>query len=130
MRQMASRIRDDAGSVSTAFLIIFPPVLLGMLMAMLSAALYFYGANAAITIAQTGADAAAAEQGSTQACRRAADDIAARVEQAIHNVTVSCSRAATSVTVKVTGTPVSLLTSWAPTVSHSTTVEVERITGP
>lgn len=131
MREALRAIRDsETGSASVAFLLVFPPVLLGLLVAAISVALYYYGGNAAITIAQTGANAASAEHGSTSACRQAAGDIARRVHSAIHDVQVSCSRGATTVTVTVTGTPVSLLSGWTPTVTHTTTVEVERLTGP
>ena len=37
---------------------------------------------------------------------------------------------ATTVTVTVTGTPLSLITGFAPTVTHTANVEVERLTGP
>lgn len=130
MREWMGRIRDDTGSVSAGFLLVFPPVLLGLLVAAISAALYYFGSSAAITIAQTGARAAAAEHGSTTACRQAAANIAQRVDSAIRDVRVSCSRGVATVTVTVTGTPVSLLSAWSPTVSHTTTVEVERLTGP
>ena len=124
------RMRDDTGSVSVAFLLIFPPVLFGLLAVAISAALYYFGGNAAITIAETGANAAAAEHGSTAACQQAAADIARRVDTALHDVRVGCTRGATTVTVTVTGAPISLLSSWAPTVTHTSVVAVERLTGP
>lgn len=124
------RIRDETGSASVAFLLVFPPALLGLLVAIISAAMYYYGGSAAITIAQTGATAAAVEHGSTAACREASEDLARRVTSAIHDVQVRCTRSATTVTVTVTGTPLSLITGFAPTVTHTANVEVERLTGP
>ena len=122
--------RDETGSASAAFLMVFPPVLLGLLVVIISAALYYYGGNAAMTIAQSGANAASAEHGSTGACRQAAGDIARRIEAALHDVRIICNRNATTVTVTVTGTPLSLTSGWSPTVTHTATVEVERLTGP
>ena len=130
MRDILRRVRDETGSASVAFLLVFPPVLLGLLVTLISAALYYYGGTAAITIAQTGAAAAAAEHGSTSACRQAGRDLARRVSSAIHDVQVSCTRSATTVTVTVTGTPLSLISSFSPSVTHTASVEVERLTGP
>lgn len=121
---------DERGSASVSMLLIFPPVLVTLLLITISAGLYYYGGNAAVTIAQTGASAAAAERGSTAACERAASQLAGQLSRAIHDVSVRCSRGATTVTVTVTGTPVSLVSVWAPTVTHTATVAVERVTGP
>lgn len=72
----------------------------------------------------------AAEHGSIAACREASEDLARRVTSAIHDVQVRCTRSATTVTVIVTGTPLSLITGFARTVTHTANVEVERLTGP
>lgn len=130
MRKHVRKLRDETGSVAASFLIVFPPVLLGMLIAMISVALYFYGGNAAVTIAQTGAAAASAEHGSAAACQRAASAIASKVTMALRDTTIACTRGATTVTVTVTGHSASLVEWWQPTVTHTATVAVERVTGP
>ena len=105
------------------------PVLFTFVWVALGAALYHFGNTTAQAAAQTAASAAAAEGGTTKDCEQAATAFTAGLGDAISNLTVSCRRTATTATATITGTTISLVPGWAPTVSQTVTVVVERISG-
>ncbi|MCA0250904.1 MAG: pilus assembly protein [Actinobacteria bacterium] len=104
------------------------PVLFGFVWAGMGAALYHFGNTAAQAAAQTGATAAAAQHGTNADCEQAAAGFTAGLGDALSDITVSCRRTATTATATITGTTLSLIPGWAPTVTQTVTVAVERIT--
>lgn len=127
IRVWTSLRRDDRGSTSVELAILFP-LLLGVLWLTMSAAMFFYGRTAALSIAQAGATAGAARHASLADCRSAAAELAARVGDALGSLTIDCRRTATTVTTTVTGATLSLVPGWAPTVTQLAVVVVERVT--
>ncbi len=104
------------------------PVLFGLLFATLQIGLYFYGRTAASSMASVGARAAAAENGTQQACRQAATAFAASVRDALSNPHIVCTVTPTTVTVRVTGTTLSLIPGWTMRADQTITLPKERIT--
>jgi hypothetical protein len=104
------------------------PVLIGIFWLVLSASIYFWGRTAALAIAQTGATAAATEQGTADDCHAAAASLLAQTGDALVDVSVSCSRTSTEATATVTGSTLSLVPGWTPRVTQSATVPAERLT--
>jgi hypothetical protein len=103
------------------------PVLFTFVWVAMGAAMYHFGSTAAQAAAQTAASAAAVEGGTTKACQQSAARFIATLGDAISDVTVTCQRTATTATATVTGTTLSLMPGWAPTVTQTVTVAVERI---
>ena len=124
---MKATLTQDRGSTSVEMLVLLP-LLLAVLWMGLSAALYFYGRTAALAAAQTGAAAAAAQHGTGSDCQRAATQLAAKLGDSLRSVTIQCSRGATLATATVSGSTLSLLPGWFPTVTMTATVPVERVT--
>lgn len=124
---MTRRAVDERGSVSAQLVVLLPLMMLIVWIAM-SAAMFYYGRTAALSSAQSGAVAGAAENGTNADCHAAAIDLLGRVGDALQNATVTCTRTATTVTATVTGTTLSLVPGWSPTVSQTATAPVERIT--
>ena len=123
-----NRIRDERGlAASVMAAVVFPVVLLLLWLAM-TFALFFYGRSAALNVAGTAATAAAAQDGSTRACQSAAHALLNKVGDAISDVTVSCTRTATTATATVTGQTLSLVPGWSPTVTQTASAPVERLT--
>jgi hypothetical protein len=67
------------------------------------------------------------EGGTTKACEQAAARFVASLGDALSNVTVTCRRTATTAAATVTGTSLSLLPGWAPTITQTVAVPVERV---
>jgi hypothetical protein len=103
------------------------PVLFTFSWAAMSAAMYHFGSTSAQAAAQTAASAAAVEGGTTGACEQAAARFLATLGDAISDVTITCNRSATTATATVTGATLSLVPGWAPTVTQTVAVAVERI---
>lgn len=120
-------VRGERGSASVA-LTMLVPVLFGFVWAAMGAAMYHFGSTAAQAAAETGATAAAAEHGTTADCEQAAEGFTAGLGDALTDITVTCRRTATTATATITGTTLSLIPGWAPTVTQTVTVAVERIT--
>lgn len=103
------------------------PVLFTFVWVAMGAAMYDFGSTSAQAAAQTAASAAAVEGGTTKACEQAAARFIATLGDALSNVTVTCRRTATTATATVTGTSLSLLPGWAPTIIQTVAVPVERV---
>lgn len=119
--------RDERGSASVQLVMILP-VMLSLVWAAVGAAMFFYGRAAAIAAAQAGATAAAAEGGTVQQCHTAAAALAGKVGDAIRDISITCNRSPTTATVTVSGTTLSLLPGWSPTVTQTAIAPVERLT--
>lgn len=121
------RPRDERGSASVALTLLLP-ILLTFAWVAMGAAMYHFGSTAAQSAAQTAASAAAAEHGTTTACEQVAAAFITTLGDALTDARVDCQRTATSATATITGTSLSLVPGWAPTVSQTATVPLERIT--
>ncbi len=121
------RQRDERGSATIEAVVILP-VLFGLLLAALQIGLYFYGRTAASSTASVGARAAAAEDGTQQGCRQAATAFAASLRDALSNPQVACTVTATTVTVRVTGTTLSVIPGWTMQADQTITLPKERLT--
>lgn len=118
---------DERGSLTIELVILLPALLL-VVWAALSVALLHHGRSAALTAAHTGARAGAALGGTEASCQAAAADLLARAGDALVRSKTTCQRGAGEVTVSVSGMTLSLVPGWAPTVSQSVAVPIERVT--
>ena len=123
----SDRVRDERGSASIQVVVLLP-VLFGLLFTALQIGLYFYGRTAASSIATVGARAAAAENGTRQACQQAAGAFAASLGDALNHTQISCTVTATTVTVRVTGTTLSVIPGWTMYADQTSTLPKERLT--
>lgn len=105
------------------------PVLFTFVWVAMGAAMYHFGNTAAQAAAQTAASTAAAEHGTTAACERAGSAFIASLGDTLSGVTVTCRRTATTATATITGATLSLVPGWAPTVSQTVSVAVEKVSG-
>jgi hypothetical protein len=105
------------------------PVLFTFAWVAMGAAMYHFGNTAAQAAAQTAASAAAAEHGTTAACERAAAAFLSDVGDTLSGITITCQLTATTATATITGTALSLVPGWAPTVRQRVEVTVERVSG-
>ena len=126
----SGRARDERGS-ATLQLVVLLPLLFTALFVGVQAAVWYQARTIAYAAAQGGANAAAAENAS------AGDGIAAasRFAQAkggdvLAGSTVNGRRTATTVTVSVRGTALSVIPGMKFRVDQSVSAPVERITGP
>lgn len=122
------RPRDERGSASVALTLLLP-ILLTFAWVAMGAAMYHFGSTTAQSADQTAASAAAAEHGTTAACEQVAAAFIATLDDALTNVTVDCQRTPTTATATISGTSLSLVPGWAPTIVQTATVPVERISG-
>ena len=117
---------DERGSASVALTMLLP-VLLTFVWVAMGAAMYHFGSTSAQAAAQTAASAAAVERGTARACEQAAARFIATLGDALSDVAVTCHRTATTATATVSGTTLSLVPGWAPTVTQTVAVAVERV---
>ena len=122
--------RDERGS-ATLQLVVLLPLLFAALFVGVQAAVWYHARTIAYAAAQVGATAAAAENAS------AGDGIAAATRFAqtkggdvLTGTTVNGRRTATTVTVSVRGTALSVIPGTKFRVDQSASAPVERITGP
>ena len=121
-----SHRRDERGSASVALTMLLP-VLFTFAWVGVGAAMYHFGNTAAQAAAQTAANAAAVEHGTVKACEQAAAAFIASLDDTLSEVTITCRRTATTASATISGATLSLVPGWAPTVSQTVTVAVERI---
>jgi len=116
--------------VATIQLVILMPALFTLMFTAMQAALIYHGRTVAIAAAEQGAQAAAAQDGTTTDGRAAAADFvtAAGGDGVLTAVRITATRSATIATVTVTGTTLSVLPGWTPSIVQSATVPVERLT--
>jgi Flp pilus assembly protein TadG len=122
------RGRGERGAAGSVQLVIIMPLLMGLFLAAMQAAMYYYGRSAAISIAQTGAAAAAAEHGTPADCQAAAAILQTAVGDAITDVQITCTRTATRASATVTGQALSVFPGWRSTVVQQAEAPVERPT--
>lgn len=131
---MPSRRHRDADrerGAATLEMVVLLPLLFGILFAGVQGAVYYHARTLAIAAAQEGARAAAHENSTMAAGTAAAhafvDDVAG---DSLTDVSVTGSRTATTATVTVHGTSLTVLPGWTLTVTQSASTPVERITAP
>ena len=123
--------RDQAGATSLAQTVIVAPVLLFALMLIVQFGLMFHAQNVAEQAAQDGAAAARRFDGSEAAARaRAARYMAAAVSDTLTHQSILARRDATTASVTITGTVVSLVPGLHLRVRASASGPVERYVPP
>lgn len=120
--------RGERGAIGSVQLVVVVPLLMGFFLAGMQAALFYYGRTAAISIAQTGAAAAAADGGTVAGCRQAAAELQARIGDALTEVTITCQRGATRASSTVTGLTLSVLPGWRSQVVQQAEAPLEKVT--
>ena len=122
--------RRDAGSSSVELVVLFP-ALMALIFITVQAGLYFYARNVALAAAQEGARAAAARGAtSTEGANAASAFVSRAGAQLLGASAVSSERTATTVTVTVSGTSVSLVPGFpGRVIRQSASAPVERVTG-
>lgn len=109
-------------------MVVLMPLLFGIAFTGMQAGLLFYGRSAAMSAATTGARAAAAEHGTLAACQAEAAAFIVQLGDALTNPRIDCTRTATTVTVRVAGTTLSVIPGWQPLAEQVAVQQVERIT--
>ncbi len=122
-----NRVRNQRGSATVQTVVLLPVMLLVLWIA-LGAAMYYYGHTAALAAAQSAAAAGAAEDATEADCRQAGLGLADRIGDALGSPQVSCSIGAGSASATVTGTVLSLIPGWSPSVSATATAPRESLT--
>ena len=109
-------------------MVILLPPLFGLMFVGMQAALLYQGRAVALAAAQEGAREAASETGTVTAGTQAAERYLEATTTGLSGITVVGQRTATSVTVRVTATTLSVIPGWTPTVRQSATLPIERVT--
>ncbi len=111
-------------------IVVLMPVLFTLMFLGMQAAMIYHGRTVAIAAAQEGARAAAAQNASAEAGQSAAAAFVAAAggEGTLRSVTVTSNRTATTATVVVTGTTLSVIPGWTPSITQSASAPVERLT--
>ena len=122
--------RERERGVASIQLVILMPVLFTLLFVGMQAAMIYHGRTVAIAAAQEGARAAAAQNGTPAAGQAAATAFVAAAggDGTLQGVTVTSNRTATTATVVVTGTTLSVVPGWTPSITQSASAPVERLT--
>lgn len=105
-------------------MVVLMPLLFGIAFTGMQAGLFFYGRSAATT----GARAAAAEHGTTTDCHQVAEAFISQLGDVLTNPNIDCARTATTVTVRVAGTTLSVIPGWQPIAEQVAVRQVERVT--
>ena len=122
-------IRRERGS-SSIQMVILMPALFSIMFLGLQGALYYHARTVAIAGAQEGARAAGGQNGTAVGGISAASSFVSDAggKDVLPGAQVTGGRSATTATVTVTGTSLSVIPGWSPAVSQSASVPVERIT--
>ena len=124
------RARNDRGSSTLEYAILFP-VLLLLIMAGVQAGLFYHARSIAHAAAEEGARTAAAQTATAGMGEATAADFADRTGSGLlNNVRVDVSRTRTTATATVSGTASSLIPGTTWTVTQTVTRPVERVTSP
>ena len=126
---LGTAVPDQRGSTSIQMVMLMPALLSVMFLGM-QGALYYHARTVAIAAAQEGARTAGAQHGTVGDGVGAASSFVtdAGGNDVLPGARVAGSRSGTTATVRVSGTSLSVIPGWAPTVSQSASVPVERIT--
>lgn len=113
-------------------MVLLLPALFALMFVGVQGAMYYYARSVAIAAAQEGARDAGAEHGTREAGAATAREFVrdAGGDDVLVGAKVSGSRSATTATVTVTGTSLSLIPGWEPRITQSASVPVERLTRP
>ena len=109
-------------------MVVWLPLLFGLMFLAMQGAMYFYGRSAALAAAAAGVRAGALEHGSSSDCLAAAREILTRTSDALTHAQVSCTRTPTTITATVTGDTLSVVPFVVPTTRQSASLPVERLT--
>lgn len=111
-------------------IVVLMPVMFLLMFVGMQAAMIYHARTVAIAAAQEGARAAAAQNGTAQAGHSAATAfvVAAGGEGTLRDVRVTSNRGPTTATVVVTGTTLSVIPGWTPSITQSASAPVERLT--
>jgi Flp pilus assembly protein TadG len=122
-------IRRERGSSSIQMVILMPALFSIMFLGM-QGALYYHARTVAIAAAQEGARAAGGQNGTATDGISAASSFVSDAggKDVLPGAHMTGGRSATTATVTVTGTSLSVIPGWSPAVSQSASVPVERIT--
>ena len=122
-------VRREGGSSSIQMVILMPALFSIMFLGM-QGALYYHARTVAIAAAQEGARTAGGQHGTAADGLSAASSLVSDAggNDVLPGAHVTSGRSATTATVTVTGTSLSVIPGWSPTVSQSASVPVERIT--
>jgi len=122
-------IRRERGSSSIQMVMLMPALFSIMFLGM-QGALYYHARTVAIAAAQEGARAAGGQNGTAVGGISAASSFVSDAggKDVLPGAQVTGGRSATTATVTVTGTSLSVIPGWSPAVSQSASVPVERIT--
>ena len=122
-------VRRERGSSSIQMVILMPALFSIMFLGM-QGALYYHARTVAIAAAQEGARVAGGENGTAAGGILAASSFVtdAGGEEVLPGAQMTSGRSATTATVTVTGTSLSVIPGWSPAVSQSESEPVERIT--
>ena len=119
--------RGERGS-ATAELMVLMPLLLLILFGGVQGAVYYHARTLAIAAAQEGARAAAAEDATLAAgTAAAAQFLADAAGDSLTGVTITGTRTATTASITVRGSSLSLVPGWTPTVEQSASLPVEHL---
>ncbi len=117
------------GSASVQLVLILPALFSVMFLGM-QGALFFHARTVALAAAQEGARAAGAEHGTEAEGASAATEFIrdAGGADVLTGVGVSATRGVATATVSVSGSSLSVIPGWSPTVWQTATMPVERLT--
>src|SRR3954452_6694499 len=123
--------RNQRGSASVELVILLPALFAVMFLGM-QAALFYHARSIAIAAAQEGARAAGGENASAYDGISAANAFLTDVggEDVLRGATADVDRTATTVTVTLRGSSLSVIPGWSPLVVQHASVTVERLTTP
>jgi Flp pilus assembly protein TadG len=125
-----ARPANDRGSATVQLVVLMPALFLLMFTGM-QAALIYHARTVAIAAAQEGARTAAALYSSAAAGDGAAEQFIASAggEGVLRSIAVTATRDATTASVVVAGTTMSVVPGWKPQIVQSASAPVERVTG-
>jgi Flp pilus assembly protein TadG len=115
---------------SSIQMVILMPVLFSIMFLGMQGALYYHARTVAIAAAQEGARTAGSQNGTAFGGISAASSFVSDAggKDVLPGAHMTGGRSATTATMTVTGTSLSVIPGWSPAVSQSASVPVERIT--
>lgn len=110
-------------------MVVLLPALFALMFVGMQAALVTQGRAVVLAASQEGARVAAAEWGTAASGVRAAEAFVASSATGMSGATAAGQRTATTATMTVSARVLSVIPGWAPTVTQSASMPVERVTG-
>ena len=129
-RRARVALRGDRGAVTVQVVVLMPAMFLLMFTGM-QAALIYHGRTVALAAAQEGARVAAVMSSTAQAGEVAAAQFvdSAGGQDVLRDATVTATRDATTAQVTVSGTTLTVVPGWVPTITQSAVAPLEQVTG-